>query len=87
MNEYYILFGKKDNNIYYVCNTNPILWSPVIQQAKIYTDRYAAEYAVLRDWYNFRHISDNIDNGSLDSFWIAIMNINTEVERLKLLGD
>lgn len=85
MNNYYILFGKKDDNIFYINNTNPVLWSPLIQYAKIYTDRYTAEYAVLRDWYNFRHISDSIDNGDLDSFYIAIMNDGNFVDIVKLL--
>ena len=85
MNNYYILFGKKDENIYYITNTNPVLWSPLIQFAKIYTDRYTAEYAVLRDWYNFRHISDQIDAGTLDSFYIAIMNNGNFINIIKLL--
>lgn len=85
MNNYYLLFGIKDNIIYYVCNTNPILWSPIISQAKIYTDRYTAEYDILRDWYNFRHVSDSIENELLDAFYIAIMNNGIELERIKLL--
>ena len=85
MNTYYILFGTKDSNIFYINNVNPVLWSPEINHAKIYTDRYTAEYAVLRDWYNFRNISDNIDLGALDAFYIAIMNDGVETERIKLL--
>ena len=85
MNNYYILFGMKDNNVFYISNTNPILWTPDINFAKIYTDRYTAEFAVLRDWYNFRHISDNIDEKNLDAFYISIMNSGREIERIKLL--
>lgn len=84
---YYVLFGMKDNTYFFVCNTNPILWTPLIQQAKFYDDRYNAEYAVLRDWYNFRQISDSIDNGVLDSFWIGIMNSGYMLEKIKLLGE
>lgn len=85
MNNYYILFGIKDDKIFYINNTNPILWTSDINYAKIYSDRYTAEYAVLRDWYNFRHISDNIENKNLDSFWISICNNTGEIARVKLL--
>ena len=85
MNEYYILFGIKDDKVYYINNTNPIIWSPMIQLAKVYKDRYTAEYSVLRDWYNFRYISDMIDDKNLDSFYIAIMDNGIEKGRIQLL--
>lgn len=83
--EVYLLFGIKDGLLYYISNTNPILWTPNSLAAKIYYDRYKAEYSILRDYDNYRHISKQIESDSLDAFYLGIYQDGTEVGRVKLL--
>ncbi len=85
-NEIFILFGVKDGKIYYVANTNPVIWFPDIRNAKIFYNRYTAEYSILRDYNNYRAISDLIAHNKLDEFYVASYDRDyREMERYKLI--
>ena len=49
-----ILYGKKDDNLYYIANTNPVIWNPDIREAKCFFHTSLSHSAVLRDndYYN-----------------------------------
>ncbi len=82
----YILFAIKDNQLYYISNTNPIIWSPDIRASKYFLSRYSAECVVLRDYENYRYFSKMIQSKSIDSIFIAeyLQNFE-EIGRDKLL--
>ena len=48
----YIIIGIKEDSVFYISNTHPIIWSDIKSQAKIYAERFAAEYTVLRYYDN-----------------------------------
>ena len=82
----YILFAIKDNQIYYISNTNPIIWSPDIRASKCFINRYSAECIVLRDYENYRYFSKMIQSKSIDYIYIAECLKNfEEIRRDKLL--
>ena len=68
--EVYILLGVKDNNFYYISNTNPVMWTSDIRESKRYHSRYSAEVDILRDYDNYRTISSLIGNGKLDVLYL-----------------
>jgi hypothetical protein len=82
---FYILFGKKNDNYFYIANTNPVIWAVDIRKVKPFVDRYSAEYAVLRDYDNYQAIKANLNNGSLDEFYVAERDMYGEVWRVKIL--
>lgn len=83
--EFFILYGIKNNEIFYITNTSPIIWTMNLFQAKRYYDRYTAEYSILREYDNYRIVSDMIDHNILDGFFISSIKNNVEVWRYKLL--
>lgn len=86
MNNLFILYAVKDNEIYYISNTNPIVWSSNIIESKIYYSKYSAELDILRNYDNYRYISKLFDNNKLDSLYVAVIDINyIEKGRVKLL--
>jgi hypothetical protein len=82
---FYILFWKKNDNYFYIANTNPVIWAVDIRKVKPFVDRYSAEYAVLRDYDNYQAIKANLNNGSLDEFYVAERDMYGEVWRVKIL--
>ena len=86
MTNQFILYGTKDNEIYYIGNTNPVIWSSGIKEAKTYLIKYTAEYHVLRDYDNYQVISNLIKSKKLDALYIAEITDNYEEKgRVKLL--
>ena len=95
--EFYVLYGTKDNNKYYISNIDPITWGSTVLNAKRYTSRYAAEYDILRNYYNYNFIKNYIKSNHIDELYIARMvednsgygsmypNTPNEVWRLKLV--
>lgn len=78
-NSYFILYGLKDNDKFFVSNTNPIIWNDNLEDAKKFLDRYSAEYAILRDYDNYRNISKQLSNKFLDHIYIAEIENNIEI--------
>lgn len=90
MKEYFILFGSKDNDTFYISNTNPVIWTSDIKEAKIYNLRYTAEFKILRDYDTYKYISNLINNNKLDCLYISSISIDDNGEyiekgRVKLL--
>lgn len=86
MDNLFILYAQKDNEIYYISNTNPIVWSSNIIESKIYYSKYSAELDILRNYDNYRSISRLFDSNKLDSLYVAVIDINyIEKGRVKLL--
>lgn len=84
--KFYILFAIKDNQLYYISNTNPIIWSPDIRVSKCFTNRYSAECVVLRDYENYRYFTKMIQSKSIDCIYISEYLYNfEEIRRDKLL--
>lgn len=84
-NLFFILFGIKDNQIYYINNTNPVIWNPEIEGSKLYFSRYSAEFDILRDYDNYKSVSSLINNGKLDGLYVASIVNYKEKERFKIL--
>ena len=82
---YYILYGTKDNLNYYIANTNPIIYSGNLSDSKIYYSRYTAEFDVLRDYDNYRAINKLIESKALDCLFVARIENDEEVGRVKIL--
>lgn len=89
MKEFFILYGTKDNEIYYISNTNPVIWSSDINNSKQYISKYSAELDILRDYNNYNSISTLLNNNKLDALYVAIIDGTdkkyTEKGRVKLL--
>lgn len=82
----YIIIGIKEDSVFYISNTHPIIWSDIKSQAKIYAERFAAEYTVLRDYDNYRYLKKQIESGIIDEIFLSIRNKdNEEIRRVKLL--
>lgn len=84
-NRFFIIYAIKDNTIYYVANTNPIIWTGDIRQSKIFFNRYSAEYSILRDYDNYRYMSSQIESNIIDVLYVGEYINGNEVERGKLL--
>lgn len=84
-NLFFILYGIKDNQIYYISNTNPVIWSPEIENSKLYFSRYSAEFDILRDYDNYKSVSSLINNSKLDALYVASIVNYKEKERFKIL--
>lgn len=83
MKEYIILFATKDNDIFYISNTNPVIWSSDIKDSKLYYTRYTAEFEVLRDYDNYKSISTLISNNKLDSLYVATVTVTEAREYIE----
>lgn len=83
--DYFVLYGTKDKDEYYIGNTNPIIWASNLLDAKKYYNRYSAEYDILRDYDNYRFMTKQIDNNLLDDFYVALIHNNEEKWRVKIL--
>lgn len=70
-NTFFILFGTKDDVVYYINNTNPVIWDHNIEKSKLYFSKFSAEYDILRNYDNYKIISNLIDNNKLDNLYIA----------------
>ena len=84
-NQFFILYGIKENDIYYISNTNPVIWTSEIEQSKLYFSELSAKISILRDYDNYRIISNYIDNKKLDEFYVARIENYQEKERTRLL--
>lgn len=88
-NDFFILYGTKDKDTYYISNTNPVIWTSDIKESKKYYSKYSAELDVLRDYDNYKSISGLINNNKLDNMFVAIidgtMKEYNEKGRVKLL--
>ena len=91
MKEYFILYGTKDKDTFYISNTNPVIWTSDMTESKLYYLRYTAEFEVLRDYDNYRSIISLINNNKLECLYIAyiVLDCNSgeyiEKGRVKLL--
>lgn len=91
MKEYFILYGTKDKDTFYISNTNPVIWTSDMVESKLYHLRYTAEFEVLRDYNNYRSIISLIDNKKLDCLYLANIALDgdsgeyIEKGRVKLL--
>ena len=83
----FILYGiDPENDIFYISNTNPIIWSTNIDDSKLYYARYPAEYNILRDYDNYRAVSREIESGRLSGFYVAeIDDENNIIEQNRIL--
>lgn len=70
-NTFFILFGTKDDVVYYINNTNPVIWDHNIEKSKLYFSKFSAEYDILRNYDNYKIISNLINNNKLDNLYIA----------------
>lgn len=60
MNRYYVISAMDPlNNVYYVSNMNPVIWTNVFIEAKRYKASKNAEFDVLRDYDNYHQIKGN----------------------------
>lgn len=76
---YFILYGVKDNDKFFISNTHPIVWGNSLEDAKKFIDRYSAEYTILRDYDNYKYLSMQKENGFLDSINISEIENNIEI--------
>ena len=83
MKEYFILYGTKDNDTFYISNTNPVIWTSDIKESKLYHLRYTAEFEVLRDYDNYRSIISLINNKKLDCLYVSQMQIEINDDNSK----
>lgn len=82
----YILYGIKDDQKFYIMNTNPVVWASDIRQSKTYPKRYNAEYSILRDYDNYRAIASQLESESLESIYVSLIDSNyNELGRDKIL--
>ncbi|MBR6289177.1 MAG: hypothetical protein IKR19_07580 [Acholeplasmatales bacterium] len=57
---YYVISAcDPSNNIYYISNVNPVMWTNIFLEAKRYRTSKNAEYDTLRDYDNYKQIQCN----------------------------
>lgn len=76
---FYILYGMKADDKYYISSIDPILWSSSSNEARRYENRYSAEYDVLRNYDNYHFFKNNIKSGNIDSVFIARITFDLEL--------
>ena len=80
---YYIISASDpSNNIYYISNVNPVIWTDVFIEAKRYPTSKNAEYDTLRDYDNYRQIKYNNYIKEVD---IIEVNSGYESRRMRIL--
>lgn len=84
-NNFCILYGKKDDNLYYIANTNPVIWNPDIREAKCFFNRYIAECAVLRDYDNYNYFMKMIKSNVIHNIYVIEYLNGNEIGRHKIL--
>ena len=58
--KYYVISASDpSNNVYYISNVNPVMWTNVFLEAKRYPSSKNAEYDILRDYDNYKQIKCN----------------------------
>lgn len=86
MRDIFILYGEKDERKYYIRNTNPVIWTTNILNAKIYSNDNVAKCDILRDYDNYKNINAQIQSGSINDVYLANLDQSyLEIWRLKLL--
>ena len=60
-NSFFILEAKKENNSFYVSNTDPIIWTSDIKNSKCYSTEDRASSDILRDYNNYHAIKNLFD--------------------------
>lgn len=86
LNSFFILEAKKENNSFYVSNTDPIIWTSEIKNSKCYSTEDRASGDILRDYNNYHAIKNLLDSTQIDSlFVIEIRNNLEEVGRVQIL--
>ena len=80
-----ILYGKKDDNLYYIANTNPVIWNPDIREAKCFFNRYLAECVVLRDYDNYNYFMKMIKSNVIHNIYVIEYLNGNEIGRHKIL--
>ena len=80
-----ILYAKKDDNLYYIANTDPIIWNPDIREAKRFYNRYSAECIVLRDYDNYNYFMKMIKSNAIHNIYVIEYLNGNEIGRHKIL--
>lgn len=80
-----ILCGNKDDNFYYIVNTNPVVWNPDIREAKCFYNRYLAECVVLRDYYNYNYFMNLKKKDIINNIFVIEYKNGNEIGRDKIL--
>ncbi len=83
--EIYIIYGLKGQDQFFITNIEPLLWEKNIAKALRFRYRYTAESTVLRDYDTYHIVKDMIQNGTLDGFYLGILQCGIEIGRFKLL--
>lgn len=85
MNRFFIIYGTKDNEIFYVQNLNPILWSSNLKLSYCFNDYHKAEYSILRDYDTYHSMKKMLSDSLIDSLFIAELVDDNEIGRVKIL--
>lgn len=78
----FFVIGQKDNNMYYISNVNPLIWTDKIENAREYSSK---EIAMLDINSDVTTLISQINLNILDSVIISKMVYGVEVGRLKVL--
>ena len=85
MNEEYVIFATKGNKKFYVSNTEPFIWAPSLDSAKVYSTRFGAEYEVLRKYENYLSLEGQLRNRTIDQVFVAKIVNSEEAESYRIL--
>lgn len=88
MDKYYILYGTKGKDIFYIKNLDPIIWDYDISYAKRFTDSKSASNSIMDSYSNLVELSSNIQRGLLDDIYVSSRNANNikeEFDRRRIL--
>jgi hypothetical protein len=81
--KYYVISASDpSNNVYYISNVNPVMWTNVFLEAKRYPSSKNAEYDTLRDYDNYKQIKCNEYIKEVD---ILEINSGYESGRMRIL--
>ena len=83
--ENYILYATKNDKIFYISNTYPLIWNGNLSEAKLYNTRYAAECDILKDYNNYNLLYNQIQSKAIDSIYVAMIVNMKIIEKYKIL--
>lgn len=84
--KHYILYAEDINhNRFYISNTNPILWSPIVEESKSYLSSKNAEFDIVGNYDNYNMIKQMLECNYIDKVFLAEVTNDNESGRLELL--
>lgn len=72
----YILYGTKNNDVYYITNLDPAIWTNDITRARQFSTSSSAQNAVIENYNVYIQLTSELNNNTLEHIFISSRLIN-----------